>query len=85
MEKNIARPCGSRVEAPSRETRQARRRAVQVLPFTTTMPPHRTARSRPADAAPVDVDSDHTADTENDEEPLKSCLSVLCLFPFVGQ
>ncbi|EKM50432.1 uncharacterized protein PHACADRAFT_200374 [Phanerochaete carnosa HHB-10118-sp] len=33
------------------------------------MPPHRSARSRPADAVPVDVDSDSQGDTENDEEP----------------
>lgn len=33
------------------------------------MPPARTARSRPADAAPVDVDSDSAGDTENDDEP----------------
>lgn len=33
------------------------------------MPPTRTARSRPAEAAPVDVDSDSAGDTENDEEP----------------
>lgn len=53
----------------SRETRRARRRAVQVLPFTTTMPPHRTPRSRPVDATHVDADSDDGGDTDYEGEP----------------
>ena len=63
-------PCGSRVASPSRETRRARLRAVQVLPFTTTMPPHRTPRSRPADNASADVSSDDGGgDTDYEGEP----------------